>query len=123
MVRDYSLSSLFWRLTAALDLAAEFDAVPSTSFSSIPVRQVSEWERGRVPIQSQALDHLPIVRLAIDSRGITKLERLPAGEPQHLGRRFDNMVFIIEAKGRFDGVSVLFKVTTNFSSWASDQAR
>lgn len=110
MVRDYSQSSLFWRLVVALDLAAQFNAVPSSNFSSIPVRQEAEWERGCIPIQSQALDHLPIVRLTIDSRGIRKLERLPAGEPQYSSRRFDNLIFIIEDQGRFDGITALFKV-------------
>ncbi|KAK7428376.1 hypothetical protein QQZ08_005133 [Neonectria magnoliae] len=105
MVRDYSQSNLFWRLATALDLAAQFGAVPSSSFSSIPVCQVAEWERGCVPIQSQALAHLPIVRLTIDSRGIRKLERLPAGEPKHSSTRFDDMVFIIENESRFDGVT------------------
>lgn len=118
MVRDYSQSSLFWRLTAALDLAAKFNAAPPSSFSSIPVRHVAEWQRGHAPTQCQDLTHLPIVRLTIDSRGIRKLERLPAGEPRYSSRRFDSMVFIIEDEGRFDGVATLFKVTTTSLSRA-----
>lgn len=114
LVRDYSQSSLFWRLIAALDLATQFDAIPLSNFSSIPLRQVAEWERGCVPIQSEALDHLPIVRLTIDSRGIRKLERQPAGEPRYSSRRFDNMVFVIEDEGCFDGVVALFKVPQLF---------
>lgn len=116
MIQDYSQPSLFWRLVAALDLAAHFDAVPSSkSFSSVPVRQIAGWARGGAPIvQSQALDHLPIVSLTIDSRGIRKLERLPAGEPQYSSKRFDSIVFIIEDEGRFDGAAASFQVSQLF---------
>lgn len=111
IIRDHSQSSLFWRLTAALDLAARFDDTPMSRLSSIPVRQVAEWERGCAPVQSHALTHLPIIRLTVDARGIRKLERLPAGEPRYMSRKSDNAVFIIEDEGRFDGVAALFKVT------------
>lgn len=114
MVQGYSQSSLFWRLTAALDLAMRFNAMPPSNFSSVPVRQVAEWERGCVPTQSQALGHVPVVRLTIDSRGIRKLERLPAGEPQYSSRRSNNLIFIIEDEGCFDGVTALFKVPRLF---------
>lgn len=121
MVRDGSQFSLFWRLTAALELAAHFDTVPTSSFSSIPVRQIAGWKRGCDPIQSQALAHLPLVRLTIDSRGIRQLERLPACEPRHSSRRVDNMVFIVEDEGCFDNVAAIFKVTTSLLSPAFDR--
>ncbi|KAI1822656.1 hypothetical protein F4861DRAFT_381574 [Xylaria intraflava] len=108
MVRNYSQSSLFWRFTAALDLAARFDAAPTSRFSSIPVRRIAEWERGCVPTQTKALISLPIIRLTIDSRGIRKFERLPAGEP-YSSRSYDRTIYIIEDESRFDGVSALFK--------------
>lgn len=110
MVRDYSQSSLFWQLTAALDLATRFGTTPSSDLLSIPVRHVAEWERDGVLIQSQAVKNLPIIRLTIDCRGIKKVKRLPADEPRYSRRRFDNFVFIIEDEACFNGVSVLFKV-------------
>ena len=111
MVRDYSASALFWRLTAALDLAARFESGPTVDLVSLPLRDVVSWERGSDPARSEdLLHHLPIIRLTIDSRGLRKLERLQ-DKPRFSHRRFDNMVFIVAGEECFDGIVALFKVT------------
>lgn len=114
MVRDYSGSALFWRLVAALDLAAQFEALPTKDFDYIPLCNVAGWERGRLPTQSTDLHHLPIIRLTIDSQGIRKLERLSASELRYSSRRFDNMVFVVKDEGCFKGVMMLFKVRSPY---------
>ena len=111
MVRDYSTPALFWRLTAALDLAARFENGPAGDLASLPLRDVGRWERGSDPARFEDLLHrLPIIRLTIDSRVLGKLERLQ-DKPRFSNRRFDNMVFIVAGEECFDGIVALFKVT------------
>ncbi|MBE3041144.1 hypothetical protein IMZ48_00865 [Candidatus Bathyarchaeota archaeon] len=112
IIRSHSESALFWRLTAALDLAAQFHATPTSDHTSVPLRDVTGWERGCLPSLSKDSHHLRIIRITIDSCGIKKLERLPAGEPRYSNRRFDTKVFVIMDEGHFDGVTALFKVLT-----------
>ena len=110
IIRSHSEPALFWRLTAALDLAAQLHATPTSDLTSVPLRDVSGWERGCLPSLSKDSHPLQIIRITIDSRGIKKLERLPAGEPRYSNRRFDTMAFVIMDQGCFDGVIALFKV-------------
>ena len=111
MVRDYSTPALFWRLTAALDLAARFENGPASDMVSLSLRDVAGWERGSDPARSEDLLRLlPITRLTIDSWGLRKLERLQY-KPRFSNRRFDNMVFIVAGEECFDGVVAIFKVT------------
>ena len=110
LIQDDSASALFWRLIAPLDLASRFKALPVDYFVSLPLHELAGWERGSLPLESKDLGHLPIVRLTIDSRGIRKVERLPAGEPKFSSERFDNTAFIIRDVTDFKGVVALFKV-------------
>ena len=111
VIRNYSASSLFWRFTSALDLAALLRAIPPNDFISVPLCEVTEWEPDSgAPTISTDSDRLNSIRLTIDSRGISRVERLPTHYPQHTSRRFDNMVFVILDKSCLDGVVALFKV-------------
>lgn len=109
-VRDYSRSALFWRFTAALDLAARLHAMPTSIAVSIPLCEVTGWERGGLVTQSKDSDRLPVIRLTIDSRGIRTVERLPAGQPEHTRGRFDNMVFVIKDESCFANIIARFQV-------------
>jgi hypothetical protein len=78
-IRNYSVTSLLWRYSSALDLARGLSKAASESASknlvSIPLRGISTWKRGELPAlvtPSKAPAHAmppkaPIICLTIDS--------------------------------------------------------
>lgn len=75
-IRNYSVDSLLWRHSSALDLAIQLSPTLSEDLVSIPLCQVSTWERGGQPVLAAASTQPPIIRLTVDSHGIRKIERL-----------------------------------------------
>ena len=110
-----SATSLSWRYCAASKLSEQLPAVSSEQLFSIPLCTVSAWERGSRPVILEAIHHLPVIRLTIDSRGIKRVERL-SGHPQFNRWRTDSQVFVTLDQRDLDGVSAHFKVNAPSSS-------
>lgn len=118
MIYGYSESAAFWRLAAALDLAAEFNETKSTGkVISHPLGRVASWERGGGPVLSPEKDHLPVIRLTIDSFGIRSIERLPDEEAPYSNARFNNLAFVFVHKADLlpGPVTVTVKVSGGLS--------
>ncbi|KAI1416945.1 hypothetical protein F5Y13DRAFT_102682 [Hypoxylon sp. FL1857] len=111
MIREYSSSSILWRFGLALKLAEQLstsDAV-SGDLVSIPLRDLSSWERGgplvsRTPNQPEA----QCVYLTIDSLGIKKLERIPYA-PSYNPHPFKSSLFVIAQERYVENITARFK--------------
>jgi len=81
-IRDFSPDAILWRHVAVLRLIEQISGT-KTEALTVPINQISSWERGIHPVQiinrpsneDQISDPLKIIRLTLDSRGIRKLER------------------------------------------------
>lgn len=118
MIRDYSKSGMFWRYISALSFSRELSAAPintdlSSAPTSMPLDSISAWVRGREPLSFQSPDHLPLVRLTVDSRGIRQIERLPH-RPSFHPWRSDNMAFAIQEESQLKDITTQFKVMLFF---------
>ncbi|RFU24599.1 hypothetical protein B7463_g11741, partial [Scytalidium lignicola] len=107
MIQNYSESSLFWRYISAVGFSYQLSTTTSNSLESVPLCQLSAWQRGGRPIVAEAsAGH--IIRLTIDSYGIRELEKLLESPPYN-GSRFDNVAFIIQKESCLSGVIAKFK--------------
>lgn len=111
MVHGHSATNLFWRYSAASELAKRLNAALSDQLLSIPLCTISTWNRGGEPVITETDYHLPIVRLTIDSRGIKKIERLPE-YPWFKRWRTDGLAFVILHQSCLEGVTAHLKVIT-----------
>ena len=115
MVRDASESGTFWRYISALGLGMELSRTNPEGMTappqilSIPMRDISAWTRGTGPSLIQSQDGPPIVRLSFDSRGISRIERLP-GRPSFAPRRSNNTAYAILDESHLGSLKALFKV-------------
>lgn len=113
MIHSYSESATFWRLVAALDIAAVFKVTPTDELTATyALRRIAFWERGQAPDVPADKGLPPFIRFTIDAFGIKRIERLPDHEPTYPGTRFDDLAFVIEnQKNMGPGrVNICFKV-------------
>ncbi len=96
------------RYILALDLVYRLSAAISNELVSVPLCNISGWQRGDRPIVA-AVSASHIIRLTIDSRGIRKIERLPK-YPTYSGSRCDHVAFIIQEESYLSDVVAWFKV-------------
>ncbi|KAJ3542142.1 hypothetical protein NM208_g4253 [Fusarium decemcellulare] len=108
MIRQYSATSMLWRLTTASELSRQLPAGSSGHLLSIPLCEVSAWKRGEQPVTADAAHVLSVVRLTIDSWGIREIERLP-GNPSFRIWRADDLIFAILDQRLLQGINVHFK--------------
>lgn len=108
MIHGYSSTSLFWRYSAALDLARVLNAAPPNNLS-VPLLKVKAWERGARPEVEEIPDRLHDVRLTIDSYGIRRIERLARGS-WYQRRRTDHLAFAILEADKVQAITIHFKV-------------
>lgn len=108
MVHEHSSTSLFWRYSAALDLARVLHAVPPNNLS-VPLLKVKAWERGARPEVEEIPDRPHDVRLTIDSYGIRRIERLARGS-WYQRRRTDHLAFVILEADKVQDITTHFKV-------------
>ncbi|KID82755.1 hypothetical protein MGU_09924 [Metarhizium guizhouense ARSEF 977] len=102
IVYVYSATSLFWRYNSASELARRLPILPSER-RSVPLCAVVAWDRGGQLTTSNAINHLPVLRLTIDSWGIKKVERLPE-YPAFQGWRTENLLFVVLQERDIEGV-------------------
>lgn len=109
---DISSSNFLW-YCSILDLASEFASplfVPKQHKQpSIPVTNITAWDRGSQPVEKDSSDK-PIIRLTIDSQGLRCIERLTES-PSWSSTRSDDLMYVVEAAERFSGVVVEFEVS------------
>ncbi|KAL2675433.1 hypothetical protein Neosp_011618 [[Neocosmospora] mangrovei] len=106
-IRSYSLEAPYWRYCTVQDLAQRSTA--PTAFQSFPLHEVSAWERGGEPLLAADTSQLPIVRVLVDSHGISKLERLPDW-PEHVASLSDTRrVYVFIDERRVKDISMHFK--------------
>ena len=124
MIRMRSDSALFWRLAAAIDHADSLMHTSPTKLLSVSLSDVISWRRGSKAVISQCGDACPpFVRLMIDARGLSSLERFEEDEPDFSPRRFDSIVFVMEHEKFFQDANAIFQVgllTHHFSGLARD---
>ena len=107
-IRAFSQHALLWRSVVVTRLAARLSAyTSSTPLLRVPLSSISSWER-RGKLARASSGCLPWVRIAIDTDGISKVERLP-GRPSYNGAVTDHLAFIVEDFTDID-IDVEFKV-------------
>lgn len=108
MVRDFARPSTLWRFASVLNLVASLSVDPFSTMESIPLSDISSWERGSAPTTSPAGND-PVIRLTIDSRGLRMIERLPE-MPNPAEFRTDSFAYAVEHEQVFKGVTADFSL-------------
>lgn len=108
-IQGYSALSLCWKYSAVVDIADELSGAEQTALRTLPLCQVLEWERGRPPVLTTASKCPPVVRVAIDSRGVQKVESLERYTSPDFSRS-DGVVYVVQDRHRFEDVLAHFKV-------------
>jgi hypothetical protein len=108
-IEDYSVTSLLWRYSTALYHANRLSVATPEDFISVPLCKISAWERGDLPVLAGSLPQKPIIRLTIDSNGISKVERLLRTAPCNAWRS-DHNAFVILKESCLEGATIHFKV-------------
>ncbi|KAM5355274.1 hypothetical protein ACJ41O_001920 [Fusarium nematophilum] len=93
IVRSYSADSLLWRFCIASRVARLASGEPSQSPVTIPLRDISSWERGNEPKLAGTSPQGPIVRLTLDTLGIKKVERFPGYTHRSHYRSYSSTAF------------------------------
>jgi hypothetical protein len=110
LVQELSKPHLLCRYVVVLEIAWRLSSGPSEPLASVPMNQISSWERGSSPKPvGEAAAPSSIIRCVIDFLGLKKIERLTERPPFERGRR-DDMAFIVEKKDAFRDTVVQFKV-------------
>ncbi|KAL7916319.1 hypothetical protein GGI35DRAFT_33567 [Trichoderma velutinum] len=110
MIRGYSAHSLFWRSISALRVAAHVSDTRDELQRSevVALRHVVSWERGGELDKSDSQTLPPIIRLTIDSDGISKIERL-SSHPRYSRGNYTHTAYIVGSEndqGLSDGVEI-----------------
>ncbi|EHK22603.1 uncharacterized protein TRIVIDRAFT_126216, partial [Trichoderma virens Gv29-8] len=96
MIRGFSAHSLFWRSISALRMAAYVsdtrDGLSQTQV--VALRHVVSWERGGRLDKSESQTLPPILRLTMDSDGISRVERLPS-HPRYSRGNYTHTAYIV----------------------------
>lgn len=111
LIQHYSRDAKFWRYCAAADLGLELSEVVHATTESRPLAAVLRWERGSTPTTTSNCTTPSAVRLSIDARGISKVERIPADQPSGPS---DGMRYAIFKPVLVDNTMVHFRVRLFF---------
>lgn len=94
MIRDHSAHSLFWRSLSALRLACVSDTRDESQPQVVALQDVISWERGGRLERGQSRTLPPIIRLTMDSDGISRVERL-SGHPRYSRGSYTHTAYIV----------------------------
>ncbi|PNP49473.1 hypothetical protein THARTR1_09795 [Trichoderma harzianum] len=96
MIWGYSAPSLFWRSIEALRVAAYVSDMTDESQQPqvVPLWHVVSWERGGKLHERNSRTLPPVIRLTIDSDGISKIERL-ASHPRYSRGNHTHTAYIV----------------------------
>jgi len=110
MIRHHSQPSLVWRCVPVLQLAAHLSATAPEPLVTLPLDDLHSWERnGMLQRVKTSESRLPILRLAVDPFGISKVERL-LEQPEYAGECTSRSTFIIVQDGSAPKVVAQLKV-------------
>ncbi|KAM5368769.1 hypothetical protein ACJZ2D_009323 [Fusarium nematophilum] len=111
MIQSYSHDAPFWHLVKIMAVKMQVSAMPrGAEPMSFPVYRVKNWTRGE-PFPNTAREAaLPqVIRITIDSRGISKVEGLESFPAEFSARRLEGKRFVVDVASRFQGVMLHFK--------------
>lgn len=109
MIQGYSRHALLWRSVSVLRLADHVSDTEPEPLLVTSLCKVSSWERGGKLELLKLPSPPPVVRLTIDSEGISKIERL-SHAPEYSRCCYDHSAFIVENGASVSGFGVQFKV-------------
>lgn len=77
MIQQYSADSPIWRYFKAIDHSLRLSPAHEYLPQDIPLSEVVAWKRPDVPevIEEGGIQELPLVRLTIDAKGVSEIER------------------------------------------------
>ncbi|CAI4215870.1 unnamed protein product, partial [Parascedosporium putredinis] len=109
IIRYHSRRSLLWRCVSAFQFADVLSATNPVTLLSIPLRDILFWEReGKLKRRTESASLLPILKLTLDSDGISKVERLP-GPPTFTGECRTSSAFIVQHEASMSKVMAHLK--------------
>lgn len=95
------------RYYSVVSLAADSTRRPLDEQFTMPIAKVAHWERGQGPASEEEVLP-PIIRIIIDSQGISRIERL-AKRPEALSQPSDTELYIVESQETLKHVQVQFQ--------------
>ncbi|GAW23381.1 hypothetical protein ANO14919_129390 [Xylariales sp. No.14919] len=106
MVQSYSEHALMWRGALAFDLAAHISNKTPSGLTTMPLKDIFFWEREK-QLQVTSSQSLPLIRITVDSIGISKIERI---SPQaYKGECYSSRVYVVEQEQAVFKCKVQFK--------------
>lgn len=97
------------RYYSVVSLATDSCRQPLDEHFTMPIAKVAHWERGQGPPSAEEVLP-PVIRIIIDSQGISRIERL-AKRPEALSQPSDTELYIVESQEALKHVQVRFQVT------------
>jgi hypothetical protein len=115
MIQRLSESAVFWRYASVMELVDRASTTWNTekqALTSYDIAEIDSWERGFSPIltrgsHSSSLN--TVIRIKIDSCGISSIERLVEA-PSPSNSRSDSFAYIVETEHSLRNTTVSFKV-------------
>ena len=112
LIRRCDPSCLFWRAAETLTLAASCSRLPRQPVLTLPLPDVSSWERNGMLSRVENHNASPSdkVLITIDAAGIREIQRLPAQPSSCLSRRrSDHLAFILTDVSKLGEVNARLK--------------
>lgn len=106
LIHDYSRLGTIWRYAALLARLRKFSKA-DTQLRSLSLREMSFWERGGLPTVITGRSR-GVIRLTIDSQGLSKIERL-SERPNHQAGSSKALAYVVEPERRLGKITVDFK--------------
>ncbi|KAL6806156.1 hypothetical protein J3E68DRAFT_36877 [Trichoderma sp. SZMC 28012] len=95
------------RYYSVVSLATDSCRQPLDEHFTMPIAKVAHWERGQGPPSAEEVLP-PVIRIIIDSQGISRIERL-AKRPEALSQPSDTELYIVESQETLKHVQVHFQ--------------
>ncbi|KAM6520197.1 hypothetical protein FALCPG4_013750 [Fusarium falciforme] len=114
MIQRLSESAVFWRYASVMEFVDRASTTWNTekqALSSYDIAQIDSWERGLSLIltrSSRSSTPNAVIRIKIDSCGISSIERLLEA-PSPSNSRSDSLAYIVEAEHSLRNTTVNFK--------------
>ncbi|RSL60299.1 hypothetical protein BHE90_000960 [Fusarium euwallaceae] len=114
MIQHLSESAVFWRYASVMELVERASMVSNEKQAVIShdISKIDSWERGHSPVttrDSRSSTPNAIVRIKIDSCGISGIERLREA-PSPSNSRSDSFAYVVETEHSLRNTTVNFKV-------------
>ncbi|KAK5997944.1 hypothetical protein PT974_00312 [Cladobotryum mycophilum] len=119
---------IVWRYCHVVQLAKEMQAAQEEEPIILMMSEIHQWRRGGPPVLQDVPDHESSIRITMDSRGISSIERVSkevlarqAGEPQDHTKRYIvrsvRSMIMIRAKFQFGLCRLLVAPTADVEIW------